>query len=165
MIDQARYLSGNRSVAERQEWLGTNGRGGVACGAGAGLLDAGYPGLVIAAPHPPLGPTPADGEFFAEPTFRWLRRELPNAAQVVCCSPLTDDEVVRVLRYLSAYGHAVTVVSPEPGTPPTAAGTATAARRLFRCSALRRERIPVVDWRHDESLAAAIERQRGAWSA
>ncbi|WP_135301989.1 DUF58 domain-containing protein [Haloarcula amylovorans] len=112
-----------------------------------------------------FGPTPADGEFYVGPTFRWLQRELPNAAQVVCCSPLTDDTVVRTLRYLAAYGHPVTVLSPDPGTRPTAAGTVAAAKRLFRLSDLRRQGIPVIDWRHGESLAAAIERQGREWSA
>ncbi|MDT3437175.1 DUF58 domain-containing protein [Haloarcula sp. 1CSR25-25] len=119
----------------------------------------------ILAANDALGPTPTTTGFLVKPTFRWLQRELPNAAQVVCCSPLTDDEVVRMVQYLSAYGHAVTVLSPEPGIPPTAAGTVGAARRLFRSSTLRRHGIPVVDWRHDESLAAAIERHRGEWSA
>ncbi|MDS0280995.1 DUF58 domain-containing protein [Haloarcula onubensis] len=117
----------------------------------------------VLATNAAVGPTPAVGEWFPEATFRWLRRELPSAAQVVCCSPLTDDDVVRVLRYLAAYGHAVTVLSPDPGTRPTAAGTVAAARRQFRCSSLRRQGIPVVDWRHEESLAVAIERQRGEW--
>ena len=57
MIDQARYLSGNRSVAERQEWLVTNGRGGFACGTVAGLLTRCYHGLLIAALNPPIGRT------------------------------------------------------------------------------------------------------------
>ncbi|WP_254273579.1 DUF58 domain-containing protein [Haloarcula marina] len=112
-----------------------------------------------------VAPTPADGEFYVGPTFRWLQRELPNDAQVVCCSPLTDDAVVRVLRYLAAYGHPVTVVSPDPGTQPTASGTVVATERVFRLAALRRAGIRVAEWRHGESLPAAIERQRLGWSA
>ncbi|WP_276271121.1 DUF58 domain-containing protein [Haloarcula litorea] len=107
-----------------------------------------------------LGPTAPEGSYLPGPTFRWLRRELPGDAQVVCCSPLTDDDVVRTLRYLSAYGHHVTVVSPDPGTRPSAEGTVAAARRLFRVSDLRRHGVPVVDWGHDESLAVAVERHR-----
>ncbi|MFC6975627.1 DUF58 domain-containing protein [Halomicroarcula sp. GCM10025709] len=115
------------------------------------------------AADPVFRPSPPDGEFYPGPTLRWLRRELPASAQVVCCSPLVDDDIRRILRYLAAYGHAVTVVSPDPGVAPTADGTVAAADRLFRISELRREGIPVVDWHHGEPLAAAFERAR-EWS-
>jgi uncharacterized repeat protein (TIGR01451 family) len=115
------------------------------------------------ATDPIFSPRPPEGEFYPGPTLRWLRRELPASAQVVCCSPLVDDDIRRILRYLAAYGHAVTVVSPDPGTAPTADGTVDAADRLFRISELRREGIPVVDWHQDESLPAAFERAR-EWS-
>ncbi|MFC7075772.1 DUF58 domain-containing protein [Haloarcula halophila] len=112
------------------------------------------------ASDPVFRPSAPDGEFYLGPTLRWLRRELPADAQLVCCSPLVDDDIRQMLRYLAAYGHAVTVVSPDPGVAPTADGTIAAADRLFRISDLRREGIPVVDWHHDEPLAAAFEQAR-----
>ena len=119
--------------------------------------------LTTLASDPVFRPAPPEDEFYPGPTLRWLRRELPPSAQVVCCSPLIDDDIRHTLRYLAAYGHAVTVVSPDPGVAPTADGTVAAAERLFRISKLRRDGIPVVDWHHDEPLAAAFERTR-EWS-
>lgn len=52
-----RAACGDLSVAERREWLVTNGIGGYACGTIAGLLTRRYHGLLIAALDPPLGRT------------------------------------------------------------------------------------------------------------
>jgi len=57
MIDLARAFCSDQAIAERQEWLVTNGRGGFACGTVAGLLTRRYHGLLIAALDPPLGRT------------------------------------------------------------------------------------------------------------
>lgn len=45
----------NLDIAERREWLVTNGLGGYACGTVAGLLARRYHGLLIAARQPPVG--------------------------------------------------------------------------------------------------------------
>ncbi len=52
-----REVCGHLDVAERREWLVTNGIGGYACGTIAGLLTRRYHGLLIAALDPPLGRT------------------------------------------------------------------------------------------------------------
>ncbi|MBS3783710.1 MAG: glycogen debranching enzyme N-terminal domain-containing protein, partial [Anaerolineae bacterium] len=54
-VDFGREVCGCLPLAERREWLITNGIGGYACGTVAGLLGRRYHGLLIAALDPPLG--------------------------------------------------------------------------------------------------------------
>jgi predicted glycogen debranching enzyme len=56
-IDFGREVCGNLAVAERREWLVTNGSGSYAAGTIAGVLTRRYHGLLIAALKPPLGRT------------------------------------------------------------------------------------------------------------
>src|SRR5216110_1140632 len=53
-IDFGREICGDLNVAEKREWLVTNGLGGYASGTVAGLLTRGYHGLLVAALKPPL---------------------------------------------------------------------------------------------------------------
>jgi len=57
MIDWGREICGDLAVAERREWLCTNGIGGFASGTVAGTLTRRYHGLLVAALEPPLGRT------------------------------------------------------------------------------------------------------------
>jgi glycogen debranching enzyme len=57
MLDFGREICGHLPIAERCEWLVTNGIGGYASGTVAGLLTRRYHGLLIAALQPPLGRT------------------------------------------------------------------------------------------------------------
>jgi predicted glycogen debranching enzyme len=52
-----REVTADLSIAERREWLVTNGIGGFASGTVAGVLTRRYHGLLIAALKPPLGRT------------------------------------------------------------------------------------------------------------
>jgi len=91
--------------------------------------------------------------------YRWLSRlrgQLPGDAQVVLFSPLCSATVAIVARQLDAYGHPVTVVSPDPMTRGTPAGTIATIVRRFRISDLRAAGIPVVDWQWDESLPVSV---------
>jgi predicted glycogen debranching enzyme len=56
-IEFGREICGELSLAERREWLVTNGIGGYASGTVAGLLTRRYHGLLVAALKPPLGRT------------------------------------------------------------------------------------------------------------
>jgi predicted glycogen debranching enzyme len=56
-LDWGREISGRLDVAERREWLCTNGIGGFASGTVAGLLTRRYHGLLVAALSPPVGRT------------------------------------------------------------------------------------------------------------
>jgi glycogen debranching enzyme len=53
-FDLDRALCGDLGVAERREWLVTNGLGGFACGTVAGTLTRRYHGLLFAARTPPV---------------------------------------------------------------------------------------------------------------
>jgi hypothetical protein len=57
LLDLGRGVCGDLAVAERREWLVTNGIGGYAAGTIAGVLTHRYHGLLIAALAPPLGRT------------------------------------------------------------------------------------------------------------
>ena len=57
MIDFGRGVCGDLAVAEKKEWLATNGIGGYASGTLANLLTRRYHGLLVAALKPPLGRT------------------------------------------------------------------------------------------------------------
>src|SRR5919198_4182458 len=57
MLEWGREISGDLRVAERREWLCTNGIGGFASGTVAGVLTRRYHGLLIAALAPPVGRT------------------------------------------------------------------------------------------------------------
>ena len=57
VVDFGREVCGDLSMAERREWLVTNGIGGFASGTIVGSLTRRYHGLLIAALKPPLGRT------------------------------------------------------------------------------------------------------------
>jgi len=95
--------------------------------------------------------------------YRWLsrlREQFPGDAQVVLFSPLCSATVAIVARQLDAYGHPVTVVSPDPMTRGTPAGTIATVVRRFRISDLRAASIPVVDWQWDEPLPVSVAQAR-----
>ncbi|WP_313692037.1 DUF58 domain-containing protein [Halorarum halobium] len=113
--------------------------------------------------HPSLAPTPPTERFLPTTWLRRFRRRLPADAQVIFCSPVADDYAVTVARRLDAYGHAVTVVSPDPTADDTPGRTFARIERGNRLSELRRAGIRVLDW-GDESLATELERAAARWS-
>src|SRR5437588_5492867 len=56
-IEFGREICGSLDIAERREWLVTNGIGGFASGTVSGNLTRRYHGLLVAALHPPVGRT------------------------------------------------------------------------------------------------------------
>jgi uncharacterized protein (DUF58 family) len=84
---------------------------------------------------------------------------------VVLFTPLADDYVVSVARRLDAYGHLVTVVSPDPTAGRTDGQRLARVERSLRASRLRSAGIRVVDWPPGQPLASAVERARRRWSA
>ncbi|WP_416838810.1 DUF58 domain-containing protein [Haloferax sp. DFSO52] len=115
------------------------------------------------ATHAAFAPTPPKTAFFLSIAEKRLRRRLSSDAQVIFCSPLTDDQAVSVARRLEAYGHAVTVVSPDPTATGTIGRRLARLERDLRLRELRRSGIRVVDWR-DEPLAVALARAESGWS-
>lgn len=117
----------------------------------------------LLATHPSLSPTAPEEPFFGTVWLNRFRRRLPSDAQVVLCTPLVDEYAERVAHRLHAYGHRVTVVSPDPTTADTPGRRLARTERLLRASALRERRIRVVDW-GDEPLRTAVERATRRWS-
>ncbi|WP_284014598.1 DUF58 domain-containing protein [Halobaculum litoreum] len=117
----------------------------------------------LLATHPALAPTPAGERFLPTTWVRRFRRWLPADAQVLFCTPLPDDYAVTVARRLDAYGHAVTVVSPDPTADDTPGHRLSRVERANRVSRLRSAGIRVLDW-GDEPLATELERASARWS-
>jgi len=117
----------------------------------------------LLATHPALAPTPSDERFLPTSWLRRFRRWLPADAQVILCTPLTDDYAATVARRLDAYGHAVTVVSPDPTADGTSGRRLARVERANRLSGLRSAGIRVLDW-GDEPLATELERAAARWS-
>ena len=111
----------------------------------------------LLATHPALASTPPEGTYYPSIRGRRLRRRLPDDAQLVVCSPLCDDGVVRLLQRFDAAGHRVTVVSPDPTDGATPGRRLAGVERRLRLSTLRSAGIPALDWR-DEPLATALAR-------
>lgn len=112
-----------------------------------------------------FSPAPEDEEFLFGLSLRRVVKHLPGNAQVVFCSPLVDDEAVAVARQLEAFGHAVTVVSPDVTTSTAGVGgTVARLEREVRIRGLRRHGIRVVDWDVDRSFAVAAAEARRRWS-
>lgn len=92
-----------------------------------------------------------------------LRRHLPGNAQVLLLSPATDDVPAAVARRLEAYGHPVTLLSPDVTGTGTVGGRVAAADRGRRLRALRDRGTRVVDWSPDEPLSTALARAVEQW--
>ena len=116
------------------------------------------------ASDPAFGPTPTNRPFRPSVTFNGIRGRLPADAQVVLFSPLADDYVESVARRLDAYGHAVTVVSPDATASKTAGQRLARVERALRLNRLRGAGIRVIDWNPGESIGASLERAKVGWS-
>jgi len=125
--------------------------------------------------HPALSPVLPARDFYA--AFRDDRREtlerrliahvhqrLSPTAQVLFFTPCCDDYPVTVARRLDAYGHPVTVVSPDPTAADTPARRAARAARDDRIGDLRRAGVRVLDWGADEPFDVALARAEERWS-
>ncbi|TQQ83231.1 DUF58 domain-containing protein [Halonotius terrestris] len=101
-------------------------------------------------------------------TDRLLGR-LPANAQVVVCSPLVDDEIVDAAERISAYGHAVSVLSPDMTTglavdELTPGQRVAGLQRRGRIERLRGRDIPVADWTLREPIMVELQRLQQRWS-
>nr|WP_252718821.1 hypothetical protein [Haloarcula sp. CBA1122] len=92
-----------------------------------------------------------------------LDRSIPSESQVVFCTPLLDDRAADAAKRLAAYGHAVTVVSPDMTTGDSPGSTVERIDRTARLDDLR-GRVRVVDWTPAEPLAKALIRATERWA-
>jgi uncharacterized repeat protein (TIGR01451 family) len=113
---------------------------------------------------PALSPEKPDDPFYFSVRLRRLRKRFPEDAQVILFSPLRDDRVARLARLLTAYGHLVTVVSPDPTSTETAGHRLVAAERDARITGLREAGVRVANLPADMSTEAALARAGKRWS-
>ena len=97
-----------------------------------------------------------------------LSEQLPRNAQVVFCSPLTDDGAVETVRQLAARDHDLTVLSPDITTGITETERTLGTRverswRSNRISKLRAMDVAVIDWQLDEPLPIELQRLLRRW--
>jgi uncharacterized protein (DUF58 family) len=90
--------------------------------------------------------------------LRKFRKQLPENTQLLLFSPLLDERAVRVVGGLEAYGHPVTVVSPDPTATETPSQRLLCARRRVLVTDLRQTGVPVLDWPPSMSLEALLAR-------
>lgn len=114
--------------------------------------------------HPALSATPLEDRFLPTTWLYKFRRRLPGDAQVLFFSPVVDDFAVQTARRLDAYGHLVTVVSPDPTGGETTGQRLARVERANRLSELRSSGLRVIDW-GDTPLATELERAARRWSA
>lgn len=88
---------------------------------------------------------------------------LPGHAQVIFCTPVCDDGAVDIARQMQAYGHLVTVVSPDVTGGSTPGQQVVRIERRERMRRLRSLGVRVVDWDPGEPLAVAVDRAARGW--
>ena len=111
--------------------------------------------------HPAFRMSPPRDAVDLDAQVESLRARLPDGAQVVLLSPLTDDGVVRAAKRLEAHDHPVSVVSPDVTSDGTPGERLASVERDNRLRRLRQAGIPAVDWRPDAPLGAALAKARG----
>ncbi len=97
-------------------------------------------------------------ERMMESRFKRLLKRLSSETQVIFLSPLADDVAVNIAKRFDAYGHAVTVVSPDMTETDTPGGTVSGLARAERLNEVRRSGLHAIDWSPDEPLAAAVSK-------
>ncbi|GAB7093948.1 DUF58 domain-containing protein [Halolamina litorea] len=116
----------------------------------------------LLAEHPAFSVAPSADPFYPSITLRRLRRRLPADAQIVLFSPLTDDYIATVAERLDAYGHQLTLISPDPTTDDGAAHRLARLERDARLRRLRSHGIRVIDW-GERPLAVELARATRRW--
>lgn len=104
-----------------------------------------------------------EGRFYEHRFLRLLRYRLPADSQLVCFSPLLDEEIVRILGRLHAHGYPVTVFSPDPTDGETVGGAVVRMERALTIERMRRDGLRVVDWSGTDPLPTAVARARRRW--
>ena len=103
-------------------------------------------------------------QFLRLSTLHWLETRIPDGAQLVFFTPLTDDGGLQIARGLQARGYPISVVSPRPTGTESPGRLVAHLERQLRLSRLRQCGLWAADWRADEPLGAAFdrtERRRG----
>ena len=110
-------------------------------------------------------PTVPESDTFSPRWVREFNRRYPEETQVLLVSSLTDPTYHFVIHRLRAYGHPVTVLSPDVTTGETVGDRLVRLERRHRIEALREAGIRVIDWAGEEDLGVALTRAGSRWSA
>lgn len=110
----------------------------------------------LLATHTAFASLPPTEEADHDEQVEQLRTRLPSAAQVVLLSPLSDQTIVETARRLDAYGHRISVISPDVTADESVGQRLAGVERENRLSELRKADIPVVEWDPETPLAAAL---------
>jgi len=94
----------------------------------------------------------------------WLRKRLPEGAQVVFVTPLPDVEPAQTAQRLEASGHDVRILAPDVTTTATPGSTVERIEWLHRVREVRESGVKVAEWSPDEPLRSAFRRARRRWS-
>ena len=110
------------------------------------------------ATHPQLSPAkPSVGTNWLH-QLRGIERRLSGTTQVILLTPLSDDVAVELARRIEAYGHGVTVLSPDATTEEATSHQLARVARRIRWFDLQRAGIPVVNWPADERIDQTLSR-------
>jgi uncharacterized protein (DUF58 family) len=112
----------------------------------------------------PLSPQPPEEDCVTRTAVRDLLQRIPSDAQVVFVSPTADNSVPVVVRRFEAYGHPVTLVSPDVTGGDSPGVRLAAMERADRIRAVREVGIRVIDWDPETPLAVAVENAKRGWS-
>ena len=85
-----------------------------------------------------------------------LGRRLPETAQILVFTPLSDPRTLYDLQQFEAHGHSVTVISPDPTAERTASHRLARLRRSVTVTDLRQSGIPVFDWAWNQPLETVL---------
>ena len=110
-----------------------------------------------ASPTDPHGEATSTARADGGTEWQRLRSLVPTGAQVLLCTPATDEAVVDLVESLRGDGHEVTVLSPQTA-PETVGGRTVALQRAVRLDRLRFLGATVVDWDRTEKLPVALAR-------
>ena len=97
-------------------------------------------------------------------SVRDLRKRLSETDQLIVCSPLCDDGILRTIRLLDARGNQATVLSPDPTGSATRGQRVATMERHRRVRALQQDGIRVIDWPLAEPIETVLARVTQRWS-
>lgn len=109
--------------------------------------------------------TAPDSEAFSPHWVAEFHRRFPAETQVVLLSPLCASRYRFVVHSLRAYGHPVTVLSPDPTVDGTVGQRLARMERRLRIETLRESGVRVIDWGAETPLPVALDRAASRWSA
>lgn len=93
-----------------------------------------------------------DGNDWFEP----IARQLPRTAQIVLFSPVIDDTPIELVRQFRAYGHPVSLVSPDVTAADSSGCRVAALERDARVRTIRDTGAYVADWEPNTSLQRLV---------